>query len=400
MDSFFLIAGAIALVTALLTVAPLIAGRRRAASRDTADAQVFRDQLAEIERDLARGAITATEAEGARIEISRRLLASDARARSTANIAPAPRSTSAMLAVLALIVVPAAGALMYMGLGAPGLPDQPLAQRTPPADQRPSQQQAEEMMAGQLPAPSANIDADYLALVQRLEDVVARRPDDPEGFRVLGDALLRTGRWVDAARAFDRHVELAADSVTARTLSNHVEAMAMAAGGYISPQGEAAIRRALELDPELPMARYYAALALRQAGRDQAALSVLTQLRDGAPPGAPWLRAVEQLIADTGGTALAPTAPGPSREDIEAAQQMSPEDRAQMIRDMVARLQERLTTEGGEVEEWVRLVRAHLQLGDRDAARSAYVLGQQALSDPGARGFLKEQALVMGLDVE
>lgn len=393
--SFYLIAASIALITALLLVRPLVSGRRAAVGRDTVDSQVFRDQLAEIERDLARGTITPDEAEGARIEVSRRLLASDARAKAAAEIAPGPKGAGMAAAIVALIAVPAAGALLYVSLGAPGLPDQPLATRTMPADpERPTQEQAERMMADQLP-PAPEVDPDYLALVARLEQVVEQRPDDPEGHRVLGDALLRVGRWVDAARSYDRHVELA-ETVAPTTLTNHAEAMAMAAGGYISPRGEMAIRRALELQPDLPMARYYAALALRQAGRTDDALQVLTGLRDSAPPGAPWLPAVEQLIAQTVDAAT----PGPSREQMDAAQEMTPEERAEMIAGMVARLEERLTTDGGTVEEWVRLVNAHVQLGNTDEALRVYGLGRAALADPGARGFLKEQALLLGLDVE
>ena len=68
------------LVLALMTAAavfavlwPLARGQR--VDRGASDAVVYRDQLDEIERDRASGTIGAAEAEAARIEASRRLLA-------------------------------------------------------------------------------------------------------------------------------------------------------------------------------------------------------------------------------------------------------------------------------------------------------------------------------------
>ena len=67
-------------VFALMTVAAVFAvlwplGRRYQSQADGTEATVYRDQLAEVDRDLAGGSIGVAEAEAARIEISRRLLA-------------------------------------------------------------------------------------------------------------------------------------------------------------------------------------------------------------------------------------------------------------------------------------------------------------------------------------
>ena len=200
MVTFYLIAGGVALVTAFVLVRPLVMGRTDATGQAETDSQVFRDQLAEVERDLDRGTITEAEAEGARIEVSRRLLAADARARTTATLSPAPQGHSGLVAGLALMGTPALAAALYFGIGAPGLPDQPLDQRRAaagaqgqmpgnhPALDRPSQAQAEARIAAEIPPAPQPDDPEYAALVERLEGVVEAQPDDAQGRRLLADA--------------------------------------------------------------------------------------------------------------------------------------------------------------------------------------------------------------------
>ncbi len=62
---------------------------------------------------------------------------------------------------------------------------------------------------------------------------------------------------------------------------------------------------------------------------------------------------------------------GPTQDDIAAAKDMSPSDRDTMIKQMVAGLAERLKKDGGDIEEWKRLVRSYTVLGDKQAAREA-----------------------------
>jgi cytochrome c-type biogenesis protein CcmH len=89
--------------------------------------------------------------------------------------------------------------------------------------------------------------------------------------------------------------------------------------------------------------------------------------------------------------------PGPSAADIEAAGAMTPVERQEMIAGMVTQLETRLTSDGGEVEEWLRLMNAYKQLGKTgDAARIAR-LGITAFDGSTEADFLREQALVMGL---
>ena len=82
-----------------------------------------------------------------------------------------------------------------------------------------------------------------------------------------------------------------------------------------------------------------------------------------------------------------PSQSGPSQSDMDAAAQLSPEQRTAMIEGMVARLDERLTRQGGSAEEWVRLIASYATLGRQDEARRAYDRALAALGDgPDARG--------------
>jgi cytochrome c-type biogenesis protein CcmH len=71
---------------------------------------------------------------------------------------------------------------------------------------------------------------------------------------------------------------------------------------------------------------------------------------------------------------------GPTAEDMQAAAEMTAEDRAAMIRNMVAQLSDRLATEGGTPEEWGRLIAAYGVLGDTDQARTIWAEAQQVFA--------------------
>jgi len=404
---FYLIAGGAALAAALIVARPLLSSRGQAPGQDALDAQVFRDQLAEIERDLARGVIGPEEAEGARLEVSRRLLAADARARATGALKPGPRGVSRWVAAGALAMLPVAAAGLYAAVGAPGAEDRPLAarQQSDPMA-RPSQVEAERMAAeaaaneGRALTPPA-ADPTLAGYIDRLQDILKTRTDDPEGHRLLAVTLMQAGRYKEAYEAYARHIALAEDA-DAETRTDYAEALIFAAGGYVSPEAEKSLRAALERDPAHPKAMFYAGVTLRQNGRPDLALGMWQSLLQNSPPDAPWRAAVEQAVAEVRqATGLPPAAmPGPSQQDMDAAAGMSAEEQAEMIAGMVARLEERLITEGGEVEEWARLMFAYVQLGKPEEAKRIYALGRDAQPESTAKAFLRERAVVLGLDVD
>lgn len=407
---FYILIGGTAALVALALVRPLIAGRQVAENRDRQNAQLFRDQLMEVERDLARGTITTTEAEGARIEISRRLLAADQKAGQSEGLVPAPRWGSRVLALLALIATPALAMVIYVSVGAPGMPDQPLAERSEALAlasselSRPDQATAEAAMADRIRRPEAP-DPHYVEMVAQLEEVVGNRPDDLRGHQLLANALMNLGRYAEAWRAYARVIELADGAADAEAHAAMAEGMILAAGGYVSPAAEEALSYAIEHDPELPIARYYSALALHQAGQVDEAIALWEELREESPADASYLPWLDRMLANARGEAAdppsaSPNAPGPGAAEIAAAEQLSTEERMAMIEGMVSQLETRLTHQGGSVEEWVRLIDSYMKLDRPDEAARIYAEGRKAFRGQTEAGFLREQAMLMGVQVE
>ncbi len=401
---FYAMAGVLALATALILVRPLIASGPAAEVRGDRDAQLYRDQLDEVERDLARGTISASEAEGARAEVSRRLIAAAGRAEATVADGPAPRGRSRLLAGVVLIGAPVLAAAIYLTNGAPGQPDLPFARRAAieaalaNEAPRPSQAEAEAAFTPDPSPPLTEEQQDYVALIGRLETLLDQRPDDVQGLELLAAGYMRLQRYPESWRAFERLIAAVGDEADAGMFASMAEAMVMAAGGYVSPEAERAIGEALARDETLPVARYYAGLQMVQNGRVAEAIATWEQLKAETPADAPWLGFLDAMLAET--KALRDGVPGPSAADIEAAGSMSPEQRQEMIEGMVERLEERLTSQGGEPEEWLRLMNAYVQLDRRDDAARIARLGIASYGDRAEAGFLRERALVMGLAIE
>jgi len=393
---FYGLAGALALATALVLVRPLIAARGAAEARGADDARLYRDQLDEIERDLARGTISAGEADGVRAEVSRRLIAAAGRAETAIAHGPAPRRHSNLLAGIALIGAPALALALYMANGVPGQPDTPLAGRAAiEAAQRPSQAEAE---AAFTPGPAPPLTAeqqDYAGLMARLETLLEQRPDDDKGLQLLAAGYLRLERYADSWRAYERLLAVIGDKAEAEHYAAMAEAMVQAAGGYVSPEAERAFGAALSRDRTLFTARYYMGLVMAQNGRVGEAIATWEQLKAEAPASAPWLEFLDAMLAEA--KAVRSPVPGPDATDIEAAGALSPEQRQEMIEGMVARLEARMASQGGPAEDWLRLMNAYLRLGRRDDAARVARLGIAAFGAGTEAGFLREQALLMGL---
>ncbi|MEM6547597.1 MAG: c-type cytochrome biogenesis protein CcmI [Pseudomonadota bacterium] len=472
---FVALAAALALGAGFFAVRPLLFPQREAVSRDAKEVQMFRDQLAELDRDLDRGVVTAAEADGAKAEIARRLIAANRRAETAKTLPVAPRATTGIVAGISLAGVPALAALIYVGLGVPGAPDQPFAVRTVAAEREAeellSQAEAEATFPAEQIVPFGPEAEEFAGLVERLQSALTDRPNDAQGHRLLANALMRLGRPQEAQPVFQRLLSLVPAEEKAEVQAGLAEAMILSAGGYVSREARAALRAALQADASNPIARYYAGVALAQGDRVAEALAVWERLRAESPQDAPWNSALDALIADArnglaggavpgdtdplaalaqdlqaeggtpeewarlvsslmrlgnreaasaafakgmasldaeGGARLAEAVaalgvdaplPGPTAGDIAAAEGMAPEERLAMITGMVERMDTRLSAEGGTPEEWVRLVMAYARLDRLEDARAAFARSQTALSGSEA-GFVREQALVMGIIVE
>lgn len=381
---FWLVAAGIAAFAGLTL--SRAAGRTQAAAADPSDAALYRAQLAEVERDLERGTVTPEEATRLRTEIGRRILAV---------AGPAPAEAAAPSAgpafaygIIGLGMATAFG--LYAWLGAPGYPDLPHSERVASAaalrENRPSQEEATRDIPER---PLAQPDEpEMAALVEKLREAVAARPDDLQGHELLARNEAALGNAAAAAAAQARVVDLKGDKATAADLAFLADNLILAAQGYVSPEAEAALLRAIALDPGNGTVRFYLGLLEAQTGRPDRAFAIWRELLEASPPDAPWtapIRGQIEFLARAAGVdySLPPEAPGPTDADVAAAGEMTDAERTDMIRGMVDRLAQRIENDGGSAEEWARLVSSLAVLGDTEAARSAWTKAQDVFAaDP------------------
>ncbi|UGV26121.1 c-type cytochrome biogenesis protein CcmI [Rhodopseudomonas boonkerdii] len=348
-------------VFALMTAAAAFAvlwplGRTSAATGGT-EVAVYKDQLAEVGRDVAAGLIGPAEAEAARVEIGRRLLAAvDADGKSAAGSAPRLRKA---VSLVALIGLPLIAVGVYLPLGSPQLPDMPLASRQ------------------QTPSPNQSV----VSLIAQVEAHLEKNPTDARGWTVLAPVLARIGRHDDAVRAYRNIITFGGDSAAHR--ADLGEAMTMAANGVITADAKAEFDRAVAQDANEVKARFFLGLAAEQDGRGADAATIWRGMLDQAPADAPWRPAVSAALARVGGKG--PELPALPRETVAAAQDMNADDRSAMIQGMVDRLATRLKQDGSDVDGWLRLVRAYLVLGEHAKAKSALADARQAVGSDAER---------------
>lgn len=364
------------IIFAVMTAAAVFAvlwplGRAPRAVAGGSDRLVYQDQLREIDRDRSDGMIGEAEAESARIEISRRLLAAAAEP-SPASAAPQRRYRRAA-ALAAIVVIPAVGLGFYLALGSPEVPGQSAFARS-------DQSQNGQSVAN---------------LVGQVEQHLAHDPNDGAGWEVIAPVYLRMGRFDDAVAARRKAIALNGD--TPGRQGDLGEALVAAANGVVTDEAKQAFVRAAA-DPKEAKARYFLGLADEQDGHPDVAAAKWRAMLEGAPPNAQWTDFVRAALARVTG-ASSGAANGPGADEVAAADNMAPAQRTEMIRGMVQRLADRLHGDGSDVEGWLRLVRAYTVLGDRDKAKAAAADAKQALSsNPDA---VKQiEALVKGLGLE
>ena len=373
-----------------LLLVPLILRGRSAEARDAYNLAVYRDQLAEIERDVDRGIIEPVEAAAAKSEISRRILALTPGAASTA-----PSRAPLVVATIAIMLVPFAAWTLYWDLGSPSFEDQPVASRGG---------------AESTTATNPNPHLDMAEAVRKLADHLQAHPDDLRGWVLLARSEIGLNRYQDAAEAYRHAADLSGHKP--EIMGDWGEAQVLAAGGTVTPGAKQAFETALT-DPEnAPRSRYYLALTKLQAGDAKGALQDWVDLEAESPAGADWLPLLRRRIAETAKSAgidpatlktsagaprkpptaaenqpapASPPAPAassqgeanmPSSEEVaetaKATANASPQERQAMITAMVERLAARLQQQPDDADGWIRLGRSYGILNEPDKAVDAF----------------------------
>jgi cytochrome c-type biogenesis protein CcmH len=316
---------------ALLTTAtvgallwPLLRTRVDHRGRLEAELAIYKDQLAELERERAAGTLPEAEAAAAKIEIERRILAAGAAgsAADMATTASSPSSQKWLPPALSLFV-PLLALGLYLQVGRPGLPSAPFG----------GERIAEHPAPQQLDVPR---------LLAEARARLAQDPDDADALAALGEGLT------------------------------------LEAGGTVTQAAAEALRRAIAKAPDDPRTHYYLGLHEAQSGDSRAAIARWRALEERSPTDAPYLgllRAEIQRVAKLAGIEVPqpPSAmPQPSREQQEAMAALSPEQRQQAIRSMVEGLATRLQENPQDRAGWLRLANAWKVLGENANAADAF----------------------------
>jgi cytochrome c-type biogenesis protein CcmH len=328
--TFWIVAAGLMGLTCLALLAALAGGRTADSDADH-DRRFYEAQIAEIDRQKALGLMGEAEADAARTEAARRLLAS-AESPSVASSTGGRR----LAAVAVLVGVPLIALPIYVMRGAPDVPGFALATR-------------------EKPKPDAAGATDITAAIQQIEAHLQKNPEDGRGNEVIAPVYLRMGRHADAVRAYATALRIL--GATADRHANLGEARVFEANGVVTAEAKAAFEAAMALDPTHAKARFFRALAAEQDGDRPRAVTLLAELHRDLPAGGLKAEIARQL-------ALLGSPP-PEAGAIAALPQG---EQMQAVRGMVDGLAGRLAATGGSAEEWARLIRALRVLGETERA--------------------------------
>jgi cytochrome c-type biogenesis protein CcmH len=355
----------LALLTGAAALAVLLPLARRPAAEAAGDADTgfYAAQLAEIDRDAARGLLAPEEAEVSRVEAARRLLAAERRA-VTVSVDASATWRRRVAALIALVGIPLLSVPLYYSIGQPSLPDQPLASRSQES--------------------KGNLDFDQA--MARIESHLAANPEDGRGWEVVAPLYMSMGRYDDGVRAWASASRILGE--TPARLDNWGEALVAAADGLVTAEARAVLDRALKADPTLVKSRFYRALGAEQDGDSKTAIESYSKIIEDVPPGSAVVRSLAERITKLGGTP-------PAAAQVAA---LPPKDQMDAIRGMVEGLAARLAQDGSDVEGWLRLVRSYAVLNEPDKAKDALARGTAALAG-NAEGRARLEALGRDLKI-
>ena len=269
MTAFWIIALLLA-VGAVAFVLPPLLGRRRAApgaTNDATNAAVYRDQLRELETDLAAGTLAREQYEDARRELEARLL-DDVR---DSGAGPRAARPGRLAAISAGIAIPLVSILLYFAVGNP-------AALSPDSGSHGVTREQIEGMVEQLAA--------------RMKD----NPEDATGWVMLGRSYYVLERFPEAAAAYANAVKRSTPD--AQILADYADALAMAQDRRLQGEPERLIAMALKIDPRNVKALWLAGTAAFERKDFNGAIAHWQKILDIVPPDSDVAVAIRDGIAD------------------------------------------------------------------------------------------------------
>ncbi len=272
----WIVFAALTVATVALLLWPLLRARQpaAAASRAAYDLTVYKDQLAEVEREVERGTLTADQADAARTEIQRRILA-------LGELGQGGKTTRGRVlaaAAAVLAVVPLTGFGIYTVIGQPHLPDQPYSARAGKIAEMQDQAALIQNMVAQLTA--------------RLE----KDPNDGKGWAMLGRSLRVMGQMDKAKQAYAKAVALVPGDIQTRLEYGALLLAEVPQGGALPPDFVRLMREIVAVDPKNPDALYFSGLAEAQTGNPKKARDYWTRLLVLLPEGSEERQEVQSQL--------------------------------------------------------------------------------------------------------
>ncbi|MBU1225360.1 MAG: c-type cytochrome biogenesis protein CcmI [Gammaproteobacteria bacterium] len=232
MTGFFIVMGVL-IALGLAFVLPALVKQRGEddrTSRAQANVLIFRDQLKELDADMANGTIGAEQHAAGRRELEKRALEDTLAA--VNDVAPVQPGMGRWAPVALAVLIPAAAVGLYLKIGAPGA----IA----------PQAAAPQAMAESAGPHSTSFDA-IRAMAEQLAARLKDNPDDGAGWAMLARSYNVLGRFPEAADAYARAAKLLPPD--AQLLADHADALAMSQGQKLDGEPLAILQRALKIDP-------------------------------------------------------------------------------------------------------------------------------------------------------
>ncbi len=375
---FWLSALVLAVAAILIVLRPVFKGSPQRGGEHSPELEIYKDQLKELDADIARGVITRGEGEAARTEISRRLL-------KASEVSSLSADAGADVPIAMILLVGIAGVAITMGgyfaVGSPGLPGLPVTERI---------QEARNM---------TNPDK----MIAQIERQLERQPNDLRGWSVLAPVYMGQGRYRDAADAFHKAIGLSKPD--AGLQAAYGEALAMANDGLVGAKAQEAFQAALKIDAKQIKARFFLGMARLQDGDKDEAIRRWEAILADAPEDSPWRGTLKSYIQKAKGSELNPAQPdtkarSPELDKKNAGAKETPEPAQQeMVVDMIDRLASRLAEDGGNLDDWLLLIRARAVMGKKDEAEKVLSKARAIFSgDTNALGRLNDSAARLGLE--
>lgn len=266
---------------------------------DKIELEVYRDQLDQVSKDIKRGILNQSEAELSRIEIKKRLLESDSKTSKKLIYGKANSNYLLMIALSLFLLI--CSVPLYSTLGFFGTADAPLVERLDLIEKfnknRPSQAVMESRIAPDKGNKSKiNYDKDYLQLIQNLRETVKRNNSDITGHRLLVKYENDLNRFTEAHLIQEKLINLLGSNVTALDYTDYAQLLINAANGYVSPEAEESLKKALKLDKKYARALYLTGLLMIQSKRPDIAYKIWVELLRTGNKYDPWIAEIKNSL--------------------------------------------------------------------------------------------------------